>query len=162
MKRALPLPVGWTLLLAMWLVLNESLSLGQLVVGALVALVAVLGMHALEVPRMRLHSPGTAIVLAAVVLADIVESNVAVARIVLRPGPPRHAPGFVDIPLELRDRAGLAALACIITATPGTTWAGYDDAAGVLTLHVLDLADPVAMRAAIKERYERRLREIFE
>ena len=61
----------------------------------------------------------------------------------------------------MRDPAGLAALACIITATPGTAWAGYDAASGVLTMHVLDLADPQAMRDTIRGRYERRLMEIF-
>ena len=162
MKRALPVPLAWLLLVSMWLVLNESLSAGPVVVGALVALVAVERLRALEVPRLRVRAPGTAIVLAAVVLGDIVQSNIAVAYIVLRPGAPRHSPGFVDIPLELRDRVGLAMLGCIITATPGTTWAGYDDVTGTLTLHVLDLDDPDAMRATIKERYERRLREIFE
>jgi multicomponent K+:H+ antiporter subunit E len=162
MMRRVRIPLAWMLLVAMWLVLDESLSLGQAVLGALVALVAVDRLRALEVPRARLRSLRTAIVLAAVVLADIVQSNFAVARIVLRPGRPRHSPNFVDIPLELRDRAGLAVLGCIITATPGTTWAGYDDVAGVLTLHVLDLDDPDAMRQTIKGRYERRLREIFE
>lgn len=161
-SRTLRVPLGWTLLVAMWLVLNESLSLGQLAVGALVALAAVNRMRALEVPRVRLHSLRTAVVLTGVVLADIVRSNIAVACIVLRPGAPRHAPGFVDIPLELRDRVGLAVLGCIITATPGTTWSGYDDVAGTLTLHVLDLEDAGAMRATIKGRYERRLQEIFE
>ena len=37
-----------------------------------------------------------------------------------------HAPASSTIPLELRDPGGLAALACIITATPGHAWARYD------------------------------------
>jgi len=162
MMRTLRFPLAWLLLVAMWLVLNESMSLGQTLLGALVALVAVDRLRALEVPRVRLRSLRTAAVLIGVVLADIVRSNIDVAHIVLRRGPPRHSPDFVDIPLELRDRVGLAVLGCIVTATPGTTWAGYDDVAGVLTLHVLDLEDADAMRQTIKARYERRLREIFE
>ena len=39
---------------------------------------------------------------------------------------------------------GLAVLACIVTATPGTSWAHYEAAANVLTLHVLDLVDEEA------------------
>lgn len=162
MKRNRSWPLAWTLLLAMWLVLNETLEPGQIMVGAFVALIAVSGMRALETPRARLRSLRAAVVLAGLVGADIVRSNAAVARIVLRPGATRHAPGFLDIRLELRDRIGLAVLACIITATPGTAWAGYDDATRVLTLHVLDLPDPEAMRQAIRRRYELPLREIFE
>jgi len=161
MKRAIPFPLLWLLLVAMWLVLNDTRSLGQIVIGAGVALGAVLGLAALQLPRVRLRSLRTAAALAGLVLVDIVRSNIAVARIVLHPGRPRCAPGFLDIPLTLRNPAGLAALACIITSTPGTAWAGYDATSGVLTMHVLDLVDAEAMRDTIRERYERRLMEIF-
>jgi multicomponent K+:H+ antiporter subunit E len=70
--------------------------------------------------------------------------------------------GFMDIPLELRAPYGLATLAIIITSTPGTLWVNFDSAKGVLTIHVLDLVDETAWIATIKQRYERRLMEIFE
>jgi multicomponent K+:H+ antiporter subunit E len=38
----------------------------------------------------------------------------------------------------------------------------FDAATGLLTIHVLDLADRQAWIDTIKGRYERRLREIFE
>jgi len=60
------------------------------------------------------------------------------------------------------DPVTLAALACIITATPGTAWAGYDSGANVVTIHVLDLVDGPALASSIKDRYERRLAEICE
>ena len=53
---------------------------------------------------------------------DIVRSNFTVARIVLGGCAQRHPPGS-SIPLELRDPHGLAALAIIITSSPGTVWA---------------------------------------
>jgi multicomponent K+:H+ antiporter subunit E len=68
----------------------------------------------------------------------------------------------MKIPLDLRDPYGLAALACIITATPGTVWAGLSPDGGTLTIHVLDLQDEEAWVRIIKQRYERRLMEIFE
>jgi multicomponent K+:H+ antiporter subunit E len=52
-------------------------------------------------------------------------------------------------------------LACIITATPGTSWAGYDSSSGRLTMHILDLVAEETWIRTIKERYERRLLEIF-
>jgi len=96
-----------------------------------------------------------------VVLKDIVLSNIAVARIVLGLGQRSWTSGFVEIPLELRDPYGLAALACIITSTPGTLWADFDAGNGVLTIHVLDLVDRSEWIHTIKERYERPLLEIF-
>jgi multicomponent K+:H+ antiporter subunit E len=62
----------------------------------------------------------------------------------------------------VRHPGGLAALACIITATPGTSWARYDAARNTLTIHVLDLVDEEAWVRLFKGRYERRLMEIFE
>ena len=66
------------------------------------------------------------------------------------------------IPLDMRDPYGLAALACIITATPGTLWVEYDSADNTMLLHVLDLIDEEEWVRIIKDRYERRLMEIFE
>ena len=80
----------------------------------------------------------------------------------LRRGTRGRKAGFVDIPLEVRHPAALATLACIVTSTPGTSWANYDRGSGVLTLHVLDLVDDAAWVDTVKGRYERRLKEIFE
>ena len=60
------------------------------------------------------------------------------------------------------DEGAIAVLACIVTATPGTSWARYDAAANVVTIHVLDLIDEQAWIRQFKERYERLLLEIFE
>jgi len=96
------------------------------------------------------------------VLADIVRSNLAVARIVLGLHRAKRTAGFLSMPLELRDPRGLAVMACIVTATPGTSWARYDAARNILTIHVLDLVDEAVWIRLFKERYERRLMEIFE
>lgn len=162
MKSRLPFPLLWLSLVAMWLVLNGTVALGHAILGMIVALVAVRGLHALHTPSTPARKPMAALRLASVVLFDIARSNVAVAAIVLRRRTRGQRSGFVEIPLALRHPAGLAVLACIITATPGTSWAGYDSRAGVLTMHILDLVDGDASVRAIKERYERRLMEIFE
>ena len=115
-----PFPLLWLALGAMWLVLNGTVATGQVIVGMVVALGAVLGLHRLQVPSRRARRPIAALGLACIVLLDIARSNVAVAAIVLRGRKRGHHAGFVDIPLELRHPSGLAVLACIITATPGT------------------------------------------
>ena len=157
-----PFPLLWLALGAMWLVLNGTVAPGQVIVGMVVALGAVLGLHRLQVPSRRARRPIAALGLACIVLLDIARSNVAVAAIVLRGRKRGHHAGFVDIPLELRHPSGLAVLACIITATPGTSWAGYDSRSGVLTMHVLDLVDDEDFVRAIQGRYERPLMEVFE
>ena len=161
MKRRLPFPVLWALLLAMWLALNQTLAPAHVILGALVALGAGLALRVLQAPQVRLRTARAALELPWLVLADVVRSNVAVARIVLHPTTRNQTSGFVHIPLELRNPVGLAALACIITATPGTAWAGYDSTRSLLTMHILDLVDEETWIRTIKDRYERRLLEIF-
>ena len=161
MRRWLPYPLLWGALLAMWLVLNETLAAGHLLLGALVAWGAVLGFRVLQAPYGTLRLTRAALELAGRVLADVVRSNIAVGRIVLHRGTRNQTSDFVQIPLELRSPAGLAALACIITACPGTAWARYDSTRGVLTMHILDLVDDAIWTDTIKNRYEKRLLEIF-
>lgn len=152
----------WLALTAMWLLLNESVALGQVVLGGVFAWAAVRARALLQPAAVVLHRPLAAVALCGIVLADIVRSNVAVAAIVLRRGRGQRVAGFVEIPLATRHPAALATLACIITATPGTAWAGYDVRSNTLTMHVLDLVDGEAAVREIKDRYERRLMEIFE
>jgi multicomponent K+:H+ antiporter subunit E len=85
-----------------------------------------------------------------------------VARIVLGLGRAQRSAGFLALPLELRHPGGLAVVACIITATPGTSWVRYDSAANVVTIHVLDLVDADDWIRLFKQRYERLLMEIFQ
>ena len=68
----------------------------------------------------------------------------------------------VTIPLQLKDPYGLAILACIITATPGTIWMSYRPADGQLLIHVFDLIDETEWVRTVTQRYEAPLREIFE
>jgi len=160
MTWLVPFPVLSAGLLVLWLLLN-GLSVGHILLGGTVALIGGWAFAVLEPPKMRLRRPLTVLRLAAFVFADIVRSNVAVARIILGLQPRRWTSGFVDIPLQLRDPYALAALACIITSTPGTLWVDFDEASGTLTIHVLDLVDETEWVRTIKGRYERLLLEIF-
>lgn len=162
MKRRPRVPLLPLSLLAMWLLLNGSVSAGHIVLGIVFAVsisTVVMKLRPLPAWPRRLH---VAIGLIGHVFVDIVRSNLAVGRIVL--GAARRQPtiGFLNIPLDMRDPHGLAMLAVIVTGTPGTVWAGHDADHNVLTLHVLDLKDEAAWVHTIKQRYERPLMEIFE
>lgn len=163
MKRWLPFPMLSLALLAMWLVLNETMAPAHFVAGVGLALAggAILALLHRPEGRARLRVLALA-TLVWQVLVDIVRSNIAVARIVLRPRGQRRVAGFLTMALEVRHPGALAALACIITATPGTSWARYDAARNLLTIHILDLVEEEAWIRQFKERYGRLLKEIFE
>lgn len=162
MKRKSLLPILPIFLLAMWLLLNDSLDAGQIVLGLALAVLVTLAARALRPLPAWPHRLHVAIGLIVHVCIDVVRSNLAVGSIVL--GASRRQPhvGFMRIPLDMRDPHGLAMLSMIITATPGTVWSGLDSDSNVLTLHVLDLQDEAVWLRTIKQRYERPLMEIFE
>lgn len=162
MRRVLPYPILSLGLFVASILLSASVAPPALALAVLLALLAPIIMLALGVDRVRVKAPMTIMRLAIDVVGDIVRSNWAVSHIIL--GRRRHerTSGFIHIPLDLRDRYGLAVLAIIITSTPGTLWVEYEAATGRLLLHVLDLVDEETWVRLIKDRYECRLMEIFE
>lgn len=160
MRRLLPYPLLWLVLLGMWLILNASLSAGQIILGAIIATLACWTVQRLDPPKARMKHVGTIIRLIGLVIADVVQSNIAVLRLVLSGRPPRSH--FVTIPLDLKDPNGLAILSIIVTATPGSAWVHYDSLKSEVTIHILDTADEAAWNAALKRNYEQRLMEIFQ
>lgn len=162
MSRLVPHPLLSLALLAMWLLLTQ-VSLGHAILGTAVALVAGRAMAAVQPEKPQLKRWGQILRLAAIVTADIVRSNIAVASVILAGG--RHGArrsSFIRMQLQLRDPSALALLAIIITATPGTAWMEHDTDSGQLLIHVFDVIDEEEWRKLIHERYEMLLMEIFE
>jgi multicomponent K+:H+ antiporter subunit E len=150
-------------LTALWLMLNQTLAPGHILLGALLGIALAWSGSALRPLRANFQRLDRAALLALIVLMDIVRSTLSVARIVLGLAPrPDIRSDFLQIPLDLRDPHGLAALAIIVTSTPGTVWVGLSPAGDTLTLHVLDLQDEAELIHMIKHRYERPLMRIFE
>ncbi|HEX2199112.1 MAG TPA: Na+/H+ antiporter subunit E [Burkholderiales bacterium] len=162
MSRWLPYPLLSLSLLAMWLLLNRTLAPGQVLLGALLALGGALALAKLQAPEGRVRRGVAIVEMVWLVLVDVVRSNLAVARLVLYRRTSKRVAGFVYMPLAVRHPGAMAVLACILTATPGTSWARLDAAHHILVIHVFDLIDEQAWLQRFKERYERRLMEIFE
>jgi multicomponent K+:H+ antiporter subunit E len=162
MSRWLPYPLVFLALLAMWLLLNQTLSPLHLLLGAALALGLTHALALLQPPQGRVRRLRSIVVLVWLVLMDIIRSNIAVARLVILRRSVKRVSGFVEMPLAVRHPGALAILACILTGTPGTSWARFDRSRYVLTIHVFDLIDEEQWMERFKMRYERRLMEIFE
>lgn len=165
-------PPGWlahpwlSLLLALvWLLLQQSVALPQLITAAVLGLGLPRLLHGWLGPDGRPPARAgrlrVAAHLAAVVLWDILRGNLAVARLALTPGvQPR--PAWVQLPLALRHPGAIHLLASVITMTPGTVSCVLDEARWQLLIHVLDGDDPAAVVAEIRQRYEQPIRALFE
>ena len=164
MRAIVPSPLISLALFLAWLMLNESLALGQLLLGAALAIALPHVTERLRPDRPRFARWGTIVRLGLVVLGDIVRSNLQVAWLILGPEH-RIQPRFVWLPLAIRDAHGIVALAGIITMTPGTLSADLSDDRRHLLIHAFDVDDDVAeaaLVADIRARYEAPLIEIFE
>ena len=162
MSRILPHPILSLLLLGLWLLLQQSVSPGHLLLGSVIAVFASLAMAALKTEPPKVRRPGKIVKLIVLVTLDIIRSNLAVTWIILSGPQRKHTKGFLVVPLELTNTYGLAILACIVTATPGSAWLEYSAARNAVLIHVMDLVDAKQWSNTLKDRYESLLLEIFE
>jgi multicomponent K+:H+ antiporter subunit E len=162
MRRVFPAPLLSLALWALWLLLNLSLSAGNLLLGALLGFLAPILFAPLRPQPARIRRPGVALKLFLLVGRDVLVSNLTVAWGVLRARqkPPRSA--FVKVPLDLHDAHGLAALSMICTVVPGTVWSELALDRSALLMHVFDLDDEARFIEHFKSAYERPLMEIFQ
>lgn len=159
--RWLPHPLLSALLWVVWLLLQQSLAPAHLISGAILAIVAPRLAYGFLDRASRVTSWASVLRLSALVLWDIVVSNLTVARIVLDPSSDPQ-PAWVRVPLDTRHPTATALLASIITMTPGTVSCVVDDERWEILVHALDCDDAAEMARQIKQRYERPLRRIFE
>ncbi len=160
-SRLLPTPLNSLTLLFVWLMLNNTFSLGHIVLGSVLAIVIPLLCVSLRVPQHTVKRPLKTISYALLVLKDIVVANIEVALLVVGPIN-KINPGFVAVPLDVTGTFPITVLASSVTMTPGTVSADISKDEKWLYVHVLNMPeDEQEVIALIKHRYESRIKEIF-
>ena len=160
LRRLLPAPGLSCIVVVFWLLMSDSFTLGQLLLGMLLGVVVPLFAARLDREFARIGTLRPVPKLLCMVLWDILLSNLRVAAQVLGPEK-KLTPGFVWMPLDIGNIHGIAALTSFITLTPGTVSTALSDDRRYLLIHVLHLTDADALIAEIKRRYEAPLMEIF-
>jgi multicomponent K+:H+ antiporter subunit E len=148
------------LLLLVWLLLNDSLAPGQILLGAVLGVLIPLFSKRFWPQTPELRRPLSALRLAGLVLYDIVVANFVVARIVLGPSS-AVKPAFVRVPLDVTGDFAITLLASVVSLTPGTVSAELDTRRRYLLVHALSEEDPDALVHRIKSRYEIPVKEIL-
>lgn len=161
MKQLLPHPILSLMLLGLWLLLVNSLSIGQVLLGSLLAWLIPLYTARFWTAQIRIRRPWLLFRLTGTVLYDILVANVAVARLIVGPME-RIQPAFIRMPLRLKGNVGVSLLANTITLTPGTLSASLSPDRSELLIHALQGEDPEAIIADIRARYEQPLLDALE
>ena len=160
--RIFPHPLLTLTLVIVWQMLVNYVSLGTLVFGLILGIVIPLLTAPYWPDRPRLKSPMMIVEFILIVLWDIVVAKIVVAKTILFTRNASMHPTWITIPLDLRTPEAITVLAGTITMTPGTVSSDVAADGRSLLVHCLNAPDPDAVVADIKQRYERRLKEIFE
>ncbi|MET3352865.1 UNVERIFIED_ORG: multicomponent K+:H+ antiporter subunit E [Xanthobacter viscosus] len=160
--RLLPHPLLTVLVALVFVFLMNEVTPGVVVLGLILGFAIPLLTAPFWPGRPRLKAPLTVAEFMLVVLWDIIVSNIEVAKLILFRRGDSLRTRYVTVPLDLEAPEAIALLAGTITMTPGTVSADLSADGKALLVHCLDTGDPAATVAAIKARYERRLKRIFE
>lgn len=160
-RRLLPHPALSATLVVVWMLLVNEYSHGALVLGAVfgVLLPLITSRFWPEAPRVRFGMAMLGYVL--VVLYDIVIANFHVAWLILSRRNRDLASHWLVIPLDLRAPEAITIFAGTISLTPGTVSSDISSCGRALLVHAIDVSDPEAEVAKIKQRYETRLLKVF-
>ena len=172
MSRFFPAPATSILLLVVWLLLNNSVSFGHILLGGLLAVVIPIITQPFTDEHSRVKRPLLAIKQLLIVLFDIITANIQVAILIVGPNK-RLRPAFVKVPLDMTDALPITLLASTVSLTPGTVSAEVypiseehnaidSNEQKFLLIHVLDLKDEQSLIEQIKTCYEAPLKEIFQ
>jgi multicomponent K+:H+ antiporter subunit E len=161
LRTVLPRPALSVLLLLMWLLLNNSIAFGQILLGCVLAV----GIPHLAPRRhtapLSIKAPARFIAYIGLVLADMIRANFTVARQVLGRNSALK-PHFFDVPLDLTHPIAISLFAGTITLTPGTVSCEIDASNQFLRVHALHTDNPIDEIHTLKQRYEARLSQIFQ
>ena len=135
--RWLPTPFRSALLFVVWLLLNNSVSAGHIVLAVIFAILIPLVSFPFREPQPLIIKPGLALKQLIIVMYDIITANMQVSL----------TPGTVSAE---------------VYPIPESLAEGEQPTQRYLLIHVLDLDDEQALIDTIKQRYEAPLKEIFQ
>ena len=148
-------------MLLLWLLLANDVSVGQVVLGSILAWVIPWLTQGFWPESLRLRHPLVLIKFVLVVFWDILVANMILAVRILGPIN-KLQPAFMQVPLDIHHEFTITLFASTISLTPGTVSADLSLDRRYLLVHSLHVTDIDAAIAEMKQRYEAPLKEVFE
>ncbi|BFM49807.1 Na+/H+ antiporter subunit E [Marinomonas sp. THO17] len=158
--KLLPMPFHSVLLFVVWLLLNNSMSAGHIVLALFFAIGIPLLINSMHDQHPKILKPWKAIGYVLMVMKDIVVANVEVALWIIGPVK-KLKPGFVAIPIKIESDLGITILASTVSLTPGTVSAEVSQDKQWLYVHALHVESEQDLIDSVKQRYEMPIKEIF-
>lgn len=161
MNRLLPHPALSAMLLIVWLLMANSITIGGIVLGGVFALVLPKFTQPFWPDRPRMRFGRAFLGYLGIVLLDILVANFQVAWLILFRRNRDLRARWLVVPIELTTPEAITMLAGTISLTPGTVSSDVSTDGHYLLVHALDVDNAEAEIARIKTRYEARLQRVF-
>ncbi|MGM0480795.1 MAG: Na+/H+ antiporter subunit E [Pseudomonadota bacterium] len=161
MTKVLPAPYLSLFLLIIWLLLFKSISAGVILLGLFFALLIPIMFRPAWPNFARIKKPHLAVSYFFILLYDIFVANFKVASLIVSK-PRTIKPALLVYPLNMTEELPVTLLASTITLTPGTVSCEITRGRKGILIHAFSEEDPDQVIATIRNRYERRLKEIFQ
>ncbi|WP_031395559.1 Na+/H+ antiporter subunit E [Sphingomonas sp. STIS6.2] len=160
-KRLLPHPALTAMLVVVWLLMANSITVGGILLGLVFGIVLPKFTEPFWPDRPRVRFGRALLGYVGLVLCDIVVANFEVARLILFRRNRDLRSRWLVVPVALSSPEAITVLAATISLTPGTVSSDVSADGRFLLVHALDVADADAEIARIKTRYEAPLLRIF-
>lgn len=160
LQRILPHPLLSLVSWGIWLLLNNTMAMGHVVLGGLLAILIPWMTSSFWPEKIQIKHPWLLLKYIFVVLFEIMVANIVVATLILGRNN-RLKPGFIHYELQIQSPVGIGLLANTISLTPGTVSCDLSEDRRFLLIHSLHIDDVAAIKADIHRKFERPLKEIF-
>ena len=158
MKKLIPHPGLSVLLLTIWLLENNSIAPGHILLGGILALLIPFATSLFLPGQIRLTHPILISKYLGRLILDIVTANLQVALWIMQPNH-KLKPVFIRYELALQSPLAISVLANTISLTPGTVSCDLSSDQRYLLIHCLHAEDPEEVIQEINQRYETPLME---
>lgn len=160
LDKMLPHPILSLILWLIWLLLNNTVAAGHVVLGLIFAILIPLLTASFWPEKVRIKAPLTLLKFLGTVLWDIVMANLIVAKLILGRND-NLKPAFFHIELDIQNPLGISFLANTISLTPGTVSCDLTADRSCLLVHALHAENISDTIKHIKQRYETPLIKVF-
>lgn len=144
-----------------WLLVTNSYTLNNFVLGFLLGLVLVYLLHRVMPGRFYLIRVYRIIMLIVTFLTELIKANFDVLKIILKPRI-ENKPGFFVYETDLEYDWQLVLLSNLITLTPGTVVLGISDDRKKIYIHSIDFSTKEEEVESIKSSLEKVVRKVGE
>lgn len=143
-----------------WMFLSHSYNPTSFIIGFLLGMLILLGFRRFFQTRFYLARVWSIIKLFCIFIRELILSNIAVLKVVLKPKLDMK-PGIFALETELQSEWEITILANLITLTPGTLVIDVSEDNKILYVHAMNLDDNIQSEIdGIKNTFEKAIMEV--